>query len=146
LEVADGRSKTYPRLSAVPIVAVPEALDAYDRSDFDALRSFLSPKIVWHVGGRHPLSGDYRGRDAALDYCRRAQAATGATLRGEVLEVLEDERHAGVFNRISGERNGIALDAVLAQAVAFDDEGRWIEYWALADDQDAVDAFWAGVE
>jgi uncharacterized protein len=125
---------------------VREALDAYDRSDFDALRSFLSPEIVWHVGGHHPLSGDYRGANAVIDYCARAQAAAGATLRGEVLEVLADERHAGAFNRLSGERDGKRLDTVLAQAVTFDSEGRWLEYWALAEDQDAVDEFWAGVK
>jgi len=127
-------------------VRVREALDAYDRSDFDRLRQFMSEEIVWHVGGRHPLSGDYRGRDAVIDYCVRAQAAAGGTLRGERLEVLADDRHAGVFNRITGERDGDTLDAVLAQAITFDDEGRWTEYWALADDQDAVDTFWAGLE
>jgi hypothetical protein len=31
-------------------VRVREALAAYDRSDFDTLRLFLSEEIVWHVG------------------------------------------------------------------------------------------------
>ena len=123
---------------------VRAALDAYDRSDFDTLRSFLAEDIVWHVGGRHPLSGDYRGRDAVIEYCQKAQAAAGGTLRGGLLEILADDRRAGVFNRISGERDGKRLDAVLAQAITFDDEGRWTEYWALADAQDEVDEFWAG--
>jgi uncharacterized protein len=122
---------------------VREALEAYDRSDFEALRSFLADDIVWHVGGRHPLSGDYRGRDAVIEYCTSAQAAAGGSLRGELLEVLADDGHAAAFNRITGQRGGKQLDAVLAQAITFADDGRWSEYWALADRQDEVDEFWA---
>jgi ketosteroid isomerase-like protein len=121
---------------------VREALQAYDRSDFESLRSFLAENVVWHVGGRHPLSGDYFGREGVIEYCKRAQELAGRTLQGEVLEVLADDRHAGVFNRITAQRDGERLDVTLAQAITFDDEGRWTEYWALADDQDAVDAFW----
>ena len=65
------------------------------------------------------------------------------SLHGEPLEILVSDRHAGVFNRITGERNGRKLDAVLAQALRFDEEGRWTEYWALADEQDEVDEFWS---
>jgi len=123
---------------------VREALGTFDRSDFEAFRSFLSDDVVWHVGGHHPLSGDYRGPDAVVEYWTRTQEAVGGTLRGEVLDVLANDRHAGVFNRVTAERDGRRLDAVLAQAITFDDEGRWTEYWALADEQDEVDAFWAG--
>ena len=121
---------------------VREALAAYDRGDFKSLGTFLADDIVWHVGGRHPLSGDYRGRDAVLAYCAKARSLTGGTLRGEPLEVLANERHAGVFNRVTGMRGDTKLDAILAQAVTFDEAGRWKEYWALSSEQDDVDAFW----
>lgn len=123
---------------------VREGFDAYNRGDFDAMRPFLAEDIVWHVGGDHPLSGDYRGRGSVIDYCARALELTGGTLKGEPLEILVNDRHAGVFQRITGTRDGKQLDVVLAQALTFDDEGRWAEYWALADEQDHVDAFWAG--
>lgn len=122
---------------------VRDALDAYNRGDFEAMRSYLADDVVWHVGGDHPLSGDYRGTDAVVGYCAKALELTGGTLRGEPLEILVDARHAGVFNRITGERDGAKLDTVLAQAITFDDDGRWTEYWALADNQDEVDDFWA---
>jgi uncharacterized protein len=124
---------------------VRDALDAYNRGDLDALRSFLADDIVWHVGGSHPLSGDYRGRDDVVGYCSRALALTSGTLKGEPLEILADDRHAGVFNRITAEAAGRSLDTTLAQAVSFDGDGRWTEYWALADDQDSVDDFWKSV-
>jgi uncharacterized protein len=121
---------------------VREALEAFSRGDFETLGSFLAEDVVWHVGGSHELSGDYRGRDAALAYCSEAFALTGGTLHGEPFEILVSDRHAGVFNRVTGERDGKKFDAVFAQALRFDDEGRWTEYWALADKQDEVDVFW----
>ena len=98
---------------------VREALDAFNRGDFQTFGSFLADDIVWHVGGDHPLSGDYRGRGAALEYCAKAFDLTKGTLRGEPLDVMTSDRHAGVFNRITGERDGNKLDAVLAQGHHF---------------------------
>jgi ketosteroid isomerase-like protein len=121
---------------------VREALDAFTRGDFETLGTFLAEDVVWHVGGSHRLSGDYRGRAAALAYCAEAFALSGGTLHGEPFEILASERHAGVFNRVTGEHGDRKLDALLAQAIRFDDEGLWAEYWALADNQDEVDAFW----
>jgi ketosteroid isomerase-like protein len=123
---------------------VRDGFAAYNRGDFAAMRTILAQDILWHVGGNHPLSGDYRGRDAVLDYCAKAHELTGGTLSGEPLEILANDRHAGVFQRITAERNGKRLDVVLAQALTLDDDGRWTEYWAMADQQDEVDAFWAG--
>jgi ketosteroid isomerase-like protein len=124
---------------------VRQALDAYNRGDFATLGSFLADDVVWHVGGDHPLSGDYRGRDEVIAYCEQALALTHGTLQGEPLEILADDRNAGVFNRITAEGAGRSLDTTLAQAISFDGDGRWTEYWALADDQDDVDEFWRGL-
>jgi ketosteroid isomerase-like protein len=123
---------------------VRAGLEAFTRGDFETLKSYLHEDVVWHVGGNHPLSGDYHGREAVLEYCRKAQEWAGGTLHGEPIEILASGRHAGVFNHVTGEHEGKTLDVVLAQALKLDAKGRWIEYWALADEQDAVDAFWAG--
>jgi ketosteroid isomerase-like protein len=123
---------------------VRQGFEAFNRGDPEVMRSFIAEDILWHVGGDHPLSGDYRGREAALEYVARVVELTGGTLRGEPLDILVNDRHAGVFMHVTGERDGKRLDVVLAQALTFDEHGRWTEYWALADEQDEVDSFWAG--
>lgn len=35
------------------------------------------------------------------------------------------------------------MDTLLSQTRRLAHDGRWCEYWAVADDQDALDAFWA---
>jgi uncharacterized protein len=125
---------------------IRDGFEAFNRGDFDAMRPLLAEDIVWHVGGDHPLSGNYRGRDAVLEYCARVLELTGGTLRGEPVEILANDRDGGVFMHITGERDDRKLDVVLAQALSFDESGHWIEYWALADEQNKVDAFWADAE
>ena len=41
---------------------VRAAVAAYGQGP-EGIAPFLSDDILWHVGGSHPLSGDYRGRD-----------------------------------------------------------------------------------
>jgi ketosteroid isomerase-like protein len=125
------------------VARVSEALAAYNCGDVDAMRPFLAPDIVWHVGGDHPLSGDYRGRDAVLTYVAKVMELTRGTLKAEPIDILVSDRHAGLFQRITGERDGKKLDVVLAQALQLDADGLWVEYWALGDDQDQIDAFWS---
>lgn len=119
------------------------ALDVYNSGDHDAMREFLAEDIVWHVGGNHAMSGDYRGVDAVVDYFGDVRKATAGTLQVEPEEILANDRHASIFVRVTAHRDVRTLDVLLAEALTLDQRGRWTEYWALANDQDAVDAFWS---
>ena len=124
---------------------VSEYLKLLGEGDLEALRDFYTEDVVWHVGGTHPLAGDYRGRDALVDYFGRVRRITGGSLRVEPEEVLTSDRHTVMFTRTTAERDGRRLDVGMAQVFEVGDDGRWSEYWALADDPDAVETFWAGV-
>ena len=118
-------------------------LDAYGEHDRDAMADSLADDAVWHVGGTHRLSGDYRGRDAILGYFDAVREETGDTLRLEPLEVLANERHGAAFLRVTAERQGRRLDTVVADAFRFGEDGRILEFWAHSADQPAVDQFWS---
>ncbi len=122
---------------------IRRALEYYNSGDHDAMRGFLAPDILWHVGGNHRMSGDYVGIEAVIDYFRRVRRETAGTLQVEPAEILANDRHGSIFTRVSAYREVRSLDVLLAEALALDPDGRWTEYWALADDQDAVDAFWS---
>jgi ketosteroid isomerase-like protein len=120
-----------------------EAFEAFNRGDFARYRQSFTDDVVWHVGGNHPMSGDYRGRDALFDYFERVRQLTGGSLRTSPQDILADATHCGVFTRVTAEREGRQLDVIQAQAFRMNADGKFTEYWALADDQDAVDAFWS---
>lgn len=132
-------------MDAHPNVALAEqALEAYAAGDHQRLRQHLAADVLWHVGGNHQLSGDYHGIDEVLTYFDRARALTGGSLTLEPIEVMADDRFGAIILRARGHREEKSLDVVLAEAFKLDGDGRWAEYWALANDQRAVDAFWGG--
>lgn len=125
------------------IAMIRSALEVYNSGDDNAMRGFLADDILWHVGGNHQMSGDYIGIEAVVDYFRRVRRETAGTLQVDAAEILANDRHASIFMRVSAYRDVRWMDVLLAEALTLDPNGRWTEYWALANDQDAVDAFWS---
>jgi hypothetical protein len=118
-------------------------LEAYGTNDRQTMGDSLADEAVWHVGGTHRHSGDYRGREAILGYFDAIRDATADTMRLETLEVIANERHGAAFLRVTAERGGRQLDSVVADAFRFDNDGRIVEFWASNSNQAAIDEFWA---
>jgi ketosteroid isomerase-like protein len=118
-------------------------LSSYGAQDRDTMADSLAEDAVWHVGGTHRFSGDYRGREAILGYFDTVRSETTDTMELETLEILADERHGAAFLRVTAERDGRRLDTVVADAFRFAEDGRIVEFWAHSADQAAIDAFWA---
>ena len=120
-----------------------EFLAAHADHDAERIRAALSEDAVWHVGGTHRFSGDYRGREAILEYFDRVGAETTGTLRLDPIELMANEERGAAFLRVSADREGHRLDVTMAEAFHFDNEGRIREFWAHATDQEAIDKFWS---
>lgn len=121
-------------------------LNAYADHDAERIGSALSEDAVWHVGGTHSLSGDYRGREAILEYFGRVGAETAGTLKLDPIELMANDDRGAAFLRITANRAGHRLDVTMAEAVQFDGQGRIREFWAHATDQDAINKFWSPEE
>jgi uncharacterized protein len=122
---------------------VQEYLTLLGQGELDKLGDFYTDDVVWHVGGDHALAGTYRGRDALLDYFARVRELTDGTLRVEPEEILTSDKHTVMFSRTTAQRDGKRLDVLISQFFEVGKDGRWSQYWALADDPAAVNAFWA---
>jgi ketosteroid isomerase-like protein len=120
-----------------------ESIDVYNRGDFVALRDFYHEDIVWHVGGNHALSGTYRGRDALFEYFATVRRLTGGTLVLHPASIVASDDQIAMFTRVTARRGTRLLDVVLSQTFRVGLDGRWIEYRAVPDDQEAIDAFWS---
>jgi ketosteroid isomerase-like protein len=125
------------------VEAVKESISAYNRGDFETLREFYAEDVVWHAAGEHSLSGDYRGRDALFAYFANVRALTAGTLKLEPQSIIVSDDEISMFTRVTAHRPGKRLDVHLTQTFKVGPDGKWTEYWALADDQDAVDDFWS---
>jgi ketosteroid isomerase-like protein len=116
---------------------------AFGRGDLEAIRDQFSPDIVWHIGGRSPLAGDYKGIDAVFEFFGRVFTETGGTLKNEIHDVLVSDDHTVVLLTQTAERNGKKLSSTSAQIVHNDGENRIKESWFLPTDPYAVDEFWS---
>lgn len=101
----------------------------------------LTDDVVWHWPGRSSVSGDYRGREAALGLLAGFWKLTENRLTVEPLDILEGEEHLMSFTRVTAEKEGQSLDVIMADAMRFGPDGRVVEYWTLSNDQAAVDSF-----
>ncbi|HEY1508344.1 MAG TPA: nuclear transport factor 2 family protein [Solirubrobacteraceae bacterium] len=133
-------------MSAAPKTIVDAFLAAqremYAGGPVDPLSELLADEIVWHVPGTSPIAGDYRGKQAVLDYfgARRAMAAGrieitkhGELVGDDVVVALADG-HARLG---SGEARWRTAGAyrVADQKIA--------EAWLVPLDADAFDEAWA---
>jgi hypothetical protein len=117
-------------------------LDAYSRGDHEAVLGHFTEDVVWHVAGRHRLSGDYRGREALRGYLDTVRALTGGQLSMVEDRILSNDDYTALFARVTGQLGQRSLDVLFAQSFVVGPDGRWREYFALADHQQAVDVFW----
>jgi uncharacterized protein len=114
--------------------------EAFARADMQQVSEFLADDVVWHVGGRGPLAGDYRGKDEVLGFLAKTMELTGGTFHLEIHDILANDEHAVVLVVARAERESKTLEdrQVHVQHVK---EGKVAEFWTHPGDQYAIDEF-----
>ena len=118
--------------------------DAFSKGDLDTIRNeVFSPDIVFHVAGRNPLSGDYRGVDEVLAFFGRLFELSGGTFALELHDAVANDRHAVGLSRSSAHREGKTLDGAKGVEVYHVQDGRVTEAWLMIEDDYSYDEFWS---
>jgi ketosteroid isomerase-like protein len=113
---------------------------AFGAGDMDTLQALFSPDILWHVGGDHPLSGDYRGLEEVLGLFGRFFELSGGDMAQELHAVLANDDHAvALVRQRIGRSDGRSYDGPEAHIFHISD-GVVTEFWAFPEDAAAVDA------
>jgi uncharacterized protein len=116
------------------------AFAAFGR-DALALARLLADDVVWRVPGDTVMSGEYRGRDAVLQFLRQTRAQTDDTYRSELRYVVADDDRAVAVYRAPGEREGRSLDIEQALFCRVRD-GQLADVTAVPFDFPAFAEFW----
>jgi ketosteroid isomerase-like protein len=117
---------------------VRKGYEAFSTGDVSSMRQLLDPDVVWHAGGRNPLSGDYRGVEEVLGFFGRTMEHTQGSFRVSIEQVLVNDDGAAVVQRSSGERNGKSFDDRGLQLFRISD-GKAVEVWQYYGDPYTVD-------
>jgi uncharacterized protein len=119
-----------------------KGFEAFQNRDMETLKSHFTDDIVWHVSGRSPLAGDYKGWEEVSGFFMRQAEATGGTLELELHDLFANDDHIVALLRTKAERNGKRLDDPGVHVVHVRN-GKLAESWYHNLDQYALDEFLA---
>src|SRR5262249_29832688 len=85
---------------------IRQGYDAFARGDVEAVLGLLNPDIIWHVPGRSPLSGEYRGHDEVVGFLVRTMELSAGTFTMDIGDVLVSGQTVVVLCTVSAQRGG----------------------------------------
>ena len=115
---------------------------AFASADLDTIQSIFADHITYHVGGKSPLAGEYRGKDTVLGFLGDVISLTGGTYKAELHDALGNDEHAVALVRETGERQGRRLDQNSVHVYHVVD-GKVTEAWFYPGDRYKDDEFWS---
>jgi ketosteroid isomerase-like protein len=117
--------------------------DAFSSGDIGMLGQVLDQNVVYHVPGRSPLAGDYRGQEEVIGrFFARILELTGGTFQVELHDAVANDEHAVSLFTARGQRHGKTLDQ-RSTLVFHARDGKLVEAWLFVDDQYALDEFFS---
>ena len=108
-------------------------VEVWLRKDVQAALAFVAEDVVLHAAGRHPLAGEFTGKQAFLDAYTQTLAALGGTVEAVAIQDL-----------LVGSERAVALVREFDRVNIYrlrDDQ--IVEIWSYDFDPYALDAFWA---
>lgn len=118
-----------------------EALDAFNRRDYETASTYFSEDLVWHYPCRNPLQGVYHGRAGLIDFFTRLYDMSGGAVLADTLHMLADDTHVVRIARIHFEPGGKLVEWMGASVCTVDAEGLVDEAWIYEDDVEVAKIF-----
>ncbi len=116
--------------------------EAFSRGDRETLTEIIAEDTLWHIAGKSPIAGEYRGREAVFGFFDKIAELTGGTFKIEDHDFLGSDEHAVALFKMTATREGKTLKANFCEVVHWR-EGQIVEDWGCAYDQYAFDDFWS---
>jgi ketosteroid isomerase-like protein len=118
------------------------AYAAFAAGDVPTVLGLFSPDITWHVPGRSPLSGDYKGHEDVVGFFTKSMELSGGTLRIDVDELIGSGDTVVALTTVSARRNGQSWSSPEAHVWHVRD-GKAVDFHEYQGDQQTEDEFWS---
>jgi ketosteroid isomerase-like protein len=116
--------------------------EAFAKGDLAAVSDLFSDDIVWHSGGTNVLTGDYVGKEAVLGFFGLLMQETGGSFRTDIHDMLANDQHGVALVTVSATRGEGSFEGNVVHVFHMSD-GKMTEFWAIPDDQNRYDEFFA---
>jgi len=121
---------------------IRNAYDAFSRGDIGGVFSAFAEDILWHIPGRGPISGDYRGHAEVLGFFQHFMELSSGTFRLRVDDILAKDDRVVVLCTESAQRGGRSWSSPQVHVWTIRD-GRAAIFWQYQGDQQTEDEFWS---
>jgi ketosteroid isomerase-like protein len=121
---------------------IERAYAAFATGDIPTVLAAMADDIRWHVPGRGPISGDFRGHEQVLGFFRRFMELSGGTFRIVVDDVLAKGDRVIVLVTESAQRLGRRWSSPQVHAWTVKN-GKATVFWQFQGDQQTEDEFWS---
>lgn len=114
------------------------AMEAFNRGDNEAFAASLDDGVVWHAPGNHRFSGTFEGKAASLGRFKEMGAAGIRFGFSDLHDVVGGDDHvvALVTGTATGPGGEAESPSVYVMHMA---DGKLTEFWAMNQDQAAID-------
>jgi ketosteroid isomerase-like protein len=109
--------------------------------DSEALEEVLAPGVIWRSAGHNPLSGEYFGPSAVMEYMARI-GSLADELTSTLEEIYTNANGAVALHRVQARRGLRSLDMEYVLRLRISD-GQVVSALSVAIDQAANDEFWS---
>jgi ketosteroid isomerase-like protein len=116
------------------------ATEALSKRDIEGFLALHADDVVVHFPGRGPMAGDYRGKQELASLFQRQMEVLDAPPEVEVHDILANDEHAIVLNRVRATRGGEVLEQAQV-AVLHIAGGKITETWLHFEKQQEMDEF-----
>jgi uncharacterized protein len=115
---------------------------AFGAGDLDTVMQLFAEDISWHIGGSSQVAGDYHGHQEVIGFFGRLIELTGGTFHLDIHDILANDEHGTALVTAHGDRDGRAY-SVREVNIWHLSGGKATEFWAFAEDQQALDQLFA---
>jgi len=119
-----------------------KAHEAFSKGDMATLTEVIAEDTPWHIAGKGPLAGEYKGREAVFGFFKKINELSGGTFKMEDHDILGTDDHVVALTKMGATRAGKTLNTNFCE-VAHWRNGQIVEDWLFAYDQYAFDDFWS---
>jgi ketosteroid isomerase-like protein len=116
--------------------------EAFAKGDIPTALGVFADDITWHVPGRSPLSGDYKGHSEVLGFFAKCMELSVGTLRIDIDQILCEGDRAVVLCTVSAERSGQAWSSPEVHVWRLHN-GKAAQFHEFQGDQQTEDEFWS---
>ena len=117
-----------------------KAYNAFESGDVEAVMSSFAEDIVWHVPGKSPIAGDYRGKQSVMELFGKYMGMYDSQ-ETELHDVLANDQHTVAMLSVTLKKVGRTLSMKATDVIHPDSEGRVKEFWRFQEDQGVLDEF-----